>query len=269
MSNKEEVTLDEEIKDAEQVSEVKKAELPKIKLPTVEEIECLSDYEKFEFIKEELKTADKVEIDGNEYVRVATRLNLFRKYFGLEYAIITERASSSDNNVIFRANIVNVKRNMIVASGHSEKRLVVGGILAVLEFAETASIGRALSSFGIVGGEFASAEEVIGNDRSVAGKAVVSMIEDLIKENGLNRASIEFHLKHKDLKLILKDEAMNLITKIHTEKKVKENAIKRATTPKDKAGEQKQSPKPAVKQSAAKKVKSKSEDDAKSKISLL
>ena len=185
------------------------------KSPTMDMIESFSDFEKFESLNKELDVSPKIDIDGNKYTKVSVRLNLFRKYFGLEYSLSTERIMSDDSHIIFKTSIVNVKSGRTVASGHSEKKRFSDNFSAGLEFAETASIGRALSSFGIIGGEFSSLDELGVQSQELAGKAAITVLSDLIEKVGEKIELIEINLKHKRLGLMLKSEALELITKYY------------------------------------------------------
>lgn len=184
-------------------------------------IEGLSDAERFEVLQKELDATSKMDIDGNKYTKVAVRVNLFRKYFSLDYSLSTDRLSSGDTEAVFKTTIRNLSNDKIVATGHSRKANHQDGNIPGFEFAETASIGRALSSFGIIGGEFASLEEVGFQAKDVANKATISVIIDLAKESGEKIENIEASLKHRNISFILKDEALDVMTKLNIMVKAK------------------------------------------------
>ena len=101
-----------------------------------------------------------VNIHGKEYHTVAYRVKNFREEHK-GHSIITEVVSNSDKVVVMKATILNGSQ-IAVASGHAEE--VRGGTninkTSALENCETSAIGRALACFGLLGTEFASADEV-------------------------------------------------------------------------------------------------------------
>lgn len=108
---------------------------------------------------EELKSMPTVNIKGKSYTQVSTRISIFRKYF--PYATIeTFMIHNEDYRVIVQSKIT-IDSNLI-ATGYAEE--VRNGNLinstSAVENCETSSIGRALSAFGLAGGEYASSFEV-------------------------------------------------------------------------------------------------------------
>jgi len=101
-----------------------------------------------------------VNIHGKEYQTVAHRVNKFRAEYK-DYSILTEVISNSDKVVVMKATILNDKFTA-VASGHAEEVRGSTNInkTSALENCETSAIGRALACFGLLGTEFASADEV-------------------------------------------------------------------------------------------------------------
>lgn len=95
------------------------------------------------------------------YLQVKDRLHIFRKHFGLSYGIDTEMNIGS-NNVAVTAKITG-PNGIVVASGLSMFPLSKP---AAVETCETFAIGRALSAFGLIGSEYASADEMSRVDKS-------------------------------------------------------------------------------------------------------
>lgn len=111
----------------------------------------------------DLIEAPRVNIKGKQYAQVSTRLELFRKYFGFDYGIITEYIPSGHSDIVtVRAQIVDTGSGAVVASGLAQEDKLQGKINATsaMENAETSAIGRALACFGLIGGEYASANEM-------------------------------------------------------------------------------------------------------------
>jgi len=109
---------------------------------------------------EELKQIPKINIKGKEYATVASRVEIFRKYFPA-YSIISEIITDDEQRVVIKAKILD-ENNRIVADGYAEEIRGEGLInkTSALENAQTSAIGRALAAFGLIGGEYASSFEV-------------------------------------------------------------------------------------------------------------
>lgn len=110
---------------------------------------------------EALKSAPSISIHGKDYTQVATRVEVFRRHFGLDYGITTDVLDSVEPFVRVRAVIAS-RDGLVVASGLAEENRNYGNInkTSALENCETSAIGRALAAFGLHGGEYASAGEV-------------------------------------------------------------------------------------------------------------
>lgn len=109
----------------------------------------------------DLNAAPKVDIRGKQYSQVATRVEVFRRHFGLELAILTEIIEATTDHVIIKATIA-TQDGTPIATGMAEE---VRGSSAInktsaLENCETSAIGRAMAAFGLHGGEYATADEV-------------------------------------------------------------------------------------------------------------
>ena len=119
---------------------------------------------KFEDILSDLKNVDKVDIKGKAYTTVATRVEIFRKHFGYIYGIQTELVkfgSKPGESIVIKATIAD-KEGFVVGSGTAVEIVGDGFInkTSALENCESSSIGRALSSLSLHGGEYASANEI-------------------------------------------------------------------------------------------------------------
>ena len=119
---------------------------------------------KFEDILSDLKNVDKVDIKCKAYTTVATRGEIFRKHFGYNYGIQTELVkfgSKPGESIVIKATIAD-KEGFVVGSGTAVEIVGDGFInkTSALENCESSSIGRALSSLSLHGGEYASANEI-------------------------------------------------------------------------------------------------------------
>jgi hypothetical protein len=109
---------------------------------------------------EELQSIEKVNIKGKEYATVASRVGIFRKYFPA-HSIITDIVIDDEQRVIIKASIFD-ENNRLISTGYAEEIRGQGLIntTSAIENAETSAIGRALAAFGLIGGEYASSNEV-------------------------------------------------------------------------------------------------------------
>lgn len=98
---------------------------------------------------------------GKKYTMVSTRVEAFRKAFGMDYGIETEIISDNGQNVVAKACIKN-KDGMIIGSGYAEEVRGTSNVnkTSAIENCETSAIGRALASIGLHGGQYASINEV-------------------------------------------------------------------------------------------------------------
>lgn len=107
-----------------------------------------------------------VDINGKLYSLVKDRLETFRLIFGSDYGIDTTVDYSEGFHkgavIVAVAKIGDKETGKIMASGHAMD--IIGqdevSMTAPIEAAETAAIGRALATFGLHGGEFASEAEM-------------------------------------------------------------------------------------------------------------
>lgn len=111
---------------------------------------------------------DYVLINGKKYLLIKTRVAQFRKHFGLEYGISTQIINDNEIKVVVRAEITDLD-SFVIASGIAEEFRSPNpkkvNHVSAIENAETSAIGRALSNFGLSGGEYPSADEMIAVER--------------------------------------------------------------------------------------------------------
>jgi len=113
---------------------------------------------------EDLGSAPKTNIKGRQYSQVATRVEVFRKHFGLNYGVTTELLPVPDESLVRVRATITDSNGAVLATGMAEEDRRNGNInkTAALENCETSAIGRALAAFGLHGGEYATANEVEG-----------------------------------------------------------------------------------------------------------
>lgn len=107
----------------------------------------------------DLKNTPKIDIHGKPYTSVASRVEVFRRYFP-EASLSTDITYDDEQRIVVKATIsIN---DTLIATGHAEELRGTGKIntTSALENAETSSVGRALAAMGIHGGEYASHNEV-------------------------------------------------------------------------------------------------------------
>ena len=100
---------------------------------------------------------------GKMYTQVVHRMEAFRRHFGTDYGVDTQVLVDDGQRVVIKATIIN-SSGIQVGSGMAEEIRGQGHVnqTSALENAETSAVGRALSSLGISGGEYASANEMDG-----------------------------------------------------------------------------------------------------------
>jgi|TARA_R110000824_G_scaffold390219_1_gene586593 hypothetical protein len=136
-----------------------------------------------------LEDKNKVNIKGKLYTTVATRVEIFRRHMGTLASITTNIVSIDDHKVVVKAEIsVNDK---VISSDYAEEYRGDGYInkTSALENCCTSAIGRALAALGVIGGEYATSNEVdnaINNKAPATVKKVVknkdSSTEDLLSD---------------------------------------------------------------------------------------
>jgi hypothetical protein len=101
---------------------------------------------------------------GKKYTQVVTRVEIFRRHFGLEYGIQTEIKPLS-NGVLASATVTNPD-GAIIGSGHAHTTAIQKD--KSIEKCETTAIGRALASCGLSGGEYATENEIESHEERYA-----------------------------------------------------------------------------------------------------
>ena len=102
--------------------------------------------------------------DGGMYTKVQDRIEVFREVWGdtlgINTTILTKPPYNKGDIFIMRAEIY--KSDVVLAAGHAMEIIASNDYTktSFVETAETSAIGRALASFGLHGGEYASAEEI-------------------------------------------------------------------------------------------------------------
>lgn len=98
---------------------------------------------------------------GKMYTQVVHRMEAFRQVFGTDFGVDTTILVDDGNKVVIKAIITNTD-GMVIGSGMAEEIRGQGHVntTSALENCETSAIGRALSSVGLSGGEYASANEM-------------------------------------------------------------------------------------------------------------
>ena len=98
---------------------------------------------------------------GKLYTQVVHRMEAFRRIHGTDFGVDTQILVNDGTKVVVKA-IITDKDGRVIGSGMAEEIRGQGMVntTSALENAETSAIGRALSSLGLAGGEYASANEM-------------------------------------------------------------------------------------------------------------
>lgn len=109
---------------------------------------------------------------GKMYTQVVHRMEAFRQVFGTSLGIDTQVIVDDGQRVVVKA-IITDNNGMTVGAGMAEEIRGQGHVnqTSALENCETSAVGRALSSLGLAGGEYASANEMDAVVRKTEAKA--------------------------------------------------------------------------------------------------
>lgn len=125
-----------------------------------------------------------VKVKGNKkYLMVKDRVEVFRKFYGLNLGIDTTVLHIDDSVVRVQAKIIDAN-NKVIGSGLAEEVRASSNITrtSAVEVCESSAIGRALSSIGLHGGEYASAEEML-NAVQQQDKIVAKKVKEEVQEH--------------------------------------------------------------------------------------
>ena len=157
----------------------------------------MSDEAKFKQAIDALNKAREekgISFNGKLYSQVKDRVEVFRMTFGSEYGIETKldyREGFERNAVIVAYATVIDGQGIIKASGHAMTFVGMDEVAtsSPIEAVETSAIGRALATFGLHGGEFASGQEM--NVVQAKGAAAeVKMTGDVREEKSSQRQPV-------------------------------------------------------------------------------
>jgi hypothetical protein len=112
-------------------------------------------------IQELNQTQGITEKGGKKYTLVQDRVDVFRKYCEFNYGIETSMVIDDGKRIVFKAVIKDLE-GTIIGCGYAEEIRGQGYVnkFSPVENCETSAIGRALSSCGLSGGEYASSLEM-------------------------------------------------------------------------------------------------------------
>ena len=98
---------------------------------------------------------------GKKYTQVQDRVDVFRKYCEFNYGIETSMVVDDGKRIVFKAVIKDLE-GTIIGCGYAEEIRGQGYVnkTSAVENCETSSLGRALASLGLSGGEYASSLEM-------------------------------------------------------------------------------------------------------------
>lgn len=168
--------------------------------------------DKLNYAIELVDKADSIEIDGNRYTKVNERVKILRKVFGFDIKVSNILKFYDGNECQFECRIF-IRENgewQGIANGHSCERRNANemNLNSLMEIAETSALGRALAFLGLFGDNIASIEEVEKSSQKKSSvktvkkednSKLISQIEQLVKNNGLDMKHIYAEYKVKSL----------------------------------------------------------------------
>lgn len=145
-----------------------------------------------EVLKETIKNlekSEKLDIEGKKYTTVSVRVKAIREALGFRIKTESKPIHISDIKVIFEAKIsVYVEQNWhIISTGYAEEYRASNEInrKSALENAETSAMGRALANLGLMGSEFASANELDKKQNNISRLKEMLEADKTINQNNL------------------------------------------------------------------------------------
>ena len=143
------------------------------------------------------KTHGVMQKGGKKYTQVVHRVEVFRKNVGTTYGIQTFLKVDDGKRVVVKAIIKSLEGD-IIGSGYAEEFRGANYVnkTSALENAETSAIGRALSSLGLSGGEYASANEMDAAQRN----------EQATEKGTTTQNASQMRGSAEDLKKLIEDE---------------------------------------------------------------
>ena len=159
--------------------------------------------QKYESCIDGLSKQQSVPQHGKEYFTVATRHNLFMKYFNDEASINTDIIPElcNDKQVAVKCTIY-IKTKTYTGMALEEFGSSFINKTSALENAETSALGRALAAFGLHGTEFASADELI-NAKINQNKTTTK--KQFPKTNGKKNIKLDMQFDIDRIRLAIKD----------------------------------------------------------------
>ena len=160
---------------------------------------------------------------GRWYPTVALRVEAFRRFFDVsDWGIVTDIVTNTELTVCIRAKIVSFSDDpsRVVATGTAEEVRGSSYInkTSALENAETSAIGRALASFGLHGGEMASANEIeqatAQRDIPMATKDQLDRATELMGLMAMDEAETAKSLRVEKLAELTEARATRLLTRL-------------------------------------------------------
>jgi hypothetical protein len=154
-----------------------------------------------------LSNEDKVNIKGKFYTTVDTRVEIFRKHFGINAEIRTEIITHNLEMVVVKATVL-VKQDgewKAIGSDFAEEFRNQGMVnkTSALENCCTSAIGRALAACGLGGGAYASSFEV---DNAINSKQAAPDTSKGYNIKGLNGSIKKNCETAVDLLQLMRDE---------------------------------------------------------------